>query len=129
MDFVSDALASSRPVRILTVLDVFTRRCLATEADISLGSLRVLWVLERIIAERGAPRRIRSDNGPEFTSRAFLAWALARQIEVVHIRPGKPVDNAQIESFNGRLREECLNNRLVPKLVRCAPLARSVAAA
>lgn len=109
MDFVSDALASSRPVRILTVLDVFTRECLAMEADTSLGSLRVLRVLGRIIAERGAPRRIRSDNGPEFTSRAFLAWALARQSEVVHIRPGKPIENAHIESFNGRLREECLN--------------------
>jgi putative transposase len=108
MDFVTDSLASSRHVRILTVVDVFTRECLALEADTSLGSLRVIRVLERGIAERGKPLRIRCDNGPEFTSRAILAWALERKIELVHIRPGKPVDNAYVESFNGRLREECL---------------------
>ena len=66
-------------------------------------------VLEQIIAEHGAPQRIRSDNGPEFTSRAYLAWALERRIELLHIRHGKPIENAYIESFNGRLREECLN--------------------
>jgi putative transposase len=109
LDFVSDALASQRHVRILTVIDVFTRECLALEADTSLGSLRVVRTLERIIAERGAPRRIRSDNGPEFTSRAYLAWSLERRIELVHIRPGKPIENAHVESFNGRFREECLN--------------------
>lgn len=109
MDFVSDAVASGRHVRILTVVDVFTRECLALETDTSMGSLRVVRVLDRIIAERGAPQRIRSDNGPEFTSRAYLAWSLDQRIELVHIRPGKPIENAYIESFNGRLREECLN--------------------
>ena len=109
LDFVTDALASSRHVRILTVVDVFTRECLALETDTSIGSLRVVRVLEQIIAERGRPQRIRSDNGPEFTSRAFLAWAMEKQIELVHIRPGKPIENAHVESFNGRLREECLN--------------------
>jgi putative transposase len=109
MDFVTDSLASSRHLRILTVVDVFTRECLALETDTSIGSLRVVRVLDRILAERGAPLRIRCDNGPEFTSRAFLAWALERKIELMHIRPGKPIENASIESFNGRLREECLN--------------------
>jgi putative transposase len=109
LDFVTDALASARHVRILTVVDVFTRECLALETDTSMGSLRVLRVLDRIIAERGSPQRIRSDNGPEFTSRAYLAWSLERRIELVHIRPGKPIENAHVESFNGRLREECLN--------------------
>jgi putative transposase len=109
MDFVTDSLASARHLRILTVVDVFTRECLALEADTSIGSLRVLRTLDRIIGERGAPLRLRCDNGPEFTSRAFLAWALERKLELVHIRPGKPVENAHIESFNGRLREECLN--------------------
>ena len=109
MDFVSDAVASGRHVRILTVVDVFTRECLALETDTSIGSLRVMRVLDRLIAERGSPQRIRSDNGPEFTSRAYLAWSLEQRIELVHIRPGKPVENAHIESFNGRLREECLN--------------------
>jgi putative transposase len=109
MDFVTDSLASARHVRILTVVDVFTRECLALETDTSIGSQRVLRVLDRIIAERGAPQRIRSDNGPEFTSRAFLAWGLDRRVEQIHIRPGKPIENAHVESFNGRLREECLN--------------------
>lgn len=109
MDFVSDAVSSGRHVRILTVVDVFTRECLALETDTSIGSLRVTRVLDRIIAERGSPQRIRSDNGPEFTSRAYLAWSLKQHIELVHIRPGKPIENAYIESFNGRLREECLN--------------------
>ena len=109
LDFVTDVLASGRHLRVLTVVDVFTRECLALEADTSLGSLRVIRVLEQIIAERGCPERIRSDNGPEFTSRAYLAWALDRRIELAHIRPGKPIENAYIESFNGRFREECLN--------------------
>ena len=85
MDFVTDALASDRHLRVLTVVDVFTRQCLALETDTSLGSLRVIRVLEQIIAEHGAPQRIRSDNGPEFTSRAYLAWALERRIELLHI--------------------------------------------
>ena len=104
MDFVTDSLASARHLRILTVVDVFTRECLALEADTSIDSLPVLRTLDRIIGERGAPLRLRCDNGPEFTSRAFLAWALERKLELVHIRPGKPVENAHIESFNGRLR-------------------------
>ncbi len=108
LDFVTDALASSRHVRILSVVDVFTRECLALETDTSLGSVRVIRALEQIIEERGAPQRIRTDNGPEFTSRCFLAWCLDRQIELVHIRPGKPIENAYVESFHGRLREECL---------------------
>jgi putative transposase len=108
MDFVTDSLASSRHVRILTIVDVFTRECLALEADTSLGSLRVIRVLERIIAERSKPLRIRCDNGPEFTSRAILAWAMEQKIELAHIRPGKPIENAHVESFNGRLRDECL---------------------
>jgi putative transposase len=87
MDFVADAMASGRRIRVLSVIDVFTRECLALETDTSMGSLRVVRVLERIIAERGAPARIRSDNGPEFTSRAYLAWAKERRIEPAHIRP------------------------------------------
>lgn len=109
LDFVSDRMACSRSLRILAVVDVYTRECLALEADTSLGSLRVLRVLERIIEQRGAPLRIRSDNGPEFTSRAYLAWSLKQRIDLVHIRPGKPIENAYVESFNGRLREECLS--------------------
>jgi putative transposase len=108
LDFAADALASQRHLRILSVVDVFTRECLALETDSSLGSMRVIRVLEQVIAERGGPQRIRTDNGPEFTSRCFIAWCLDRRIELVHIRPGKPVENAHVESFHGRLREECL---------------------
>lgn len=91
------------------MVDRYTRECLALEVDTSMGSRRVTRVLEAIIAERGVPQAIRSDNGPEFTSRHFLAWSLERKIEVVHIEPGKPAQNAHVESFHGKLRDECLN--------------------
>lgn len=110
LDFATDSLASQRHLRILSVVDVFTRECLALEMDTSLGSVRVIRALEQVIGERGeAPQRIRTANGPGFTSRCFIAWCLDRRIELVHIRPGKPVENAHVESFHGRLREECLN--------------------
>ncbi|MDE3170846.1 MAG: transposase family protein [Acidobacteriota bacterium] len=91
------------------MVDPYTRECLALEVDTSMGSRRVTRVLEAIIAERGTPQAIRSDNGPEFTSRHFLAWCLERKIEAVHIEPGKPVQNAHVESLHGKLRDECLN--------------------
>ena len=109
LDFVHDAAASGRKFRALSVVDPYTRECLVLEVDTSMGSRRVTRVLEGIIAERGMPLAIRSDNGPEFTSRHFLAWCLERKIELVHIEPGKPVQNAFVESFHGKLRDECLN--------------------
>lgn len=108
-DFVHDAAESGRKFRALSVIDPYTRQCLALAVDTSLGSRRVTRVLEGIIAERGVPQAIRSDNGPEFTSRHFLAWCGERKIEVVYIEPGKPVQNAHGESFHGKLRDECLN--------------------
>lgn len=108
LDFVHDAVASGRSIRVLTVIDAYTRESLATEVDTSFAGLRVTRVLDQIIAERGQPRAIRCDNGPELTSRHFLAWALDRKIDLVHIQPGKPTQNAYVESFNSRLREECL---------------------
>ena len=109
LDFVHDAAESGRKFRALSVVDPFTRECLALEVDTSMGSRRVTRVLETIIAERGVPQAIRSDNGPEFTSRHFLAWCLEKKIEMIHIEPGKPVQNAHVESFHGKLRDECLN--------------------
>lgn len=109
IDFVSDGLANGRAIRILSVVDCYTRECLALEVDTSLSSQRVIRVLERLNEERGRPESIRSDNGPEFTSRVFLAWAEQCQIILVHIQPGKPMQNGHVESFNGRLRDECLN--------------------
>ncbi|HET9101361.1 MAG TPA: IS3 family transposase [Acidobacteriaceae bacterium] len=109
MDFIVDGLATGRMVRILSVVDAYTRECLALEADTSLGSGRVTRVLDRLIEERGRPDNVRSDNGPEFTSRRIVGWAEERKVELVHIQPGRPMQNGHVESFHGRLRDECLN--------------------
>ena len=109
LDFVSDAVAGGGRIRILTVLDGYTRQCPGIEVGLSIGSRRVTRALERMIARWGAPKRLRCDNGPEFTSRHFLAWCERQGIEVVHIQPGRPMQNGYLESFNGRLRDECLN--------------------
>lgn len=110
MDFVSDQLGSTgRRFRCLTIVDDFTRECLAIEVDTSLPGDRVARVLDRLAFLRGLPQGIVIDNGPEFTGRALDTWAFARKVKLDHIRPGKPVENAFIERFNGRLRDECLN--------------------
>jgi putative transposase len=109
LDFVHDAAESGRKFRVLSVIDVFTRECLTLEADTGFPSRRVTRELEKVITKRGMPEAIRCDNGPEFTSRHFLAWALEKKIELVHIEPGRPVQNAFVESFHGKLRDECLN--------------------
>lgn len=110
MDFVSDALATGRALRALTVVDNFTKVSPGIAVAHSLSSARVTRALDRIVEERGAcPDSLRIDNGPEFTSRHFLAWAKLRNIRLVHIQPGKPTQNSFVESFNGRFRDECLN--------------------
>ena len=109
LDFVSDALATGRGVRILAVVDAFTRECLALETDTSLSSQRTTRVLDQVIQQRGVPQSIRCDNGPELTSRHFLSWCEERKIQLIHIQPGKPMQNGHVESFNGRMRDECLN--------------------
>ncbi len=108
LDFAHDAVACGRAIRVLSVVDAYTRECLALEVDTSFASRRVTRALEQIVAKRGQPSAIRCDNGPELTSRHFLAWCVERKIELVHIQPGKPTQNAHVESFHGRLREECL---------------------
>ena len=108
LDFVHDAVECGRAIRVLSVVDAYTRECLALEVDTSFASRRVTRVLDTIVAERGWPQAIRCDNGPELTSRHFLAWCVERQIELLHIQPGKPTQNARVESFHGRLRDECL---------------------
>lgn len=109
MDFVSDTVASGRTIRALVAVDAYTRECLEIEVATSIPSQRVTRVLERVGAERGYPGSIRVDNGPEFTSRHFLSWCQERGISVTYIEPGKPTQNALVESFNGRFRDECLN--------------------
>ena len=108
-------------VRILSVVDAYTRECLALEADTSLGSGPVTRVLERVIAERGRPENVRSDSGPEFMSRRMLGWAADWKVGLVHIQPGRPMQNGHVESFHGRLRDECLNTTWFRTLndVRC----------
>jgi putative transposase len=109
VDFASDTLAHGRRIRLLTVLDVCTREALAIEVDTSLPGSRVAQVLERLAGERGSPTQIVLDNGPELTGKALDQWAYTRGVDLRFIAPGKPVQNAFVESFIGRLRDECLN--------------------
>jgi putative transposase len=109
MDFLSDCVSTGRVIRMLTIVDDCTRECPAIEVDTSLGGLRVRRVLDRIASERGLPEAIVLDNGPEFRGRALAAWSEQRGVRLEFIQPGKPVPNAYAESFNGRLRDECLN--------------------
>jgi putative transposase len=109
MDFVHDALANGRPFRVLTVVDQWSRQSPMLEAAASMSGHTVGAALDRVLAAGAVPRSITVDHGTEFMSRALEDWAFARGVQLDFIRPGKPVENAFIESFNGRLRDECLN--------------------
>jgi len=108
MDFTVDTLADGRGFRTLNIVDDFTRECLAIEVDRSLPGLRVARVLERLASDVGLPQTIVVDNGPEFAGRTLDAWAYAHGV-TLRFRPGKPIENAYVESFNGKFRDECLN--------------------
>lgn len=107
-DFVFDACANGQTLKCLTVVDEFTRECLAIDVGGSLRSGRVIEVLSKLVSVRGAPRHLRSDNGSEFISRAILRWLADERIETALIDPGKPWQNGSNESFNGKFRDECL---------------------
>jgi putative transposase len=109
MDFVMDVTLAGRRIRVLAIVDDFTRECLAVEVDSSIGGARVARVLDRIVEFRGKPKAITVDNGPEFAGRTLDAWAYRNKVQLDFIRPGKPVENCYIESFNGKFRDECLN--------------------
>jgi putative transposase len=109
MDFVHDTLADGRPFRILTVVDNWSRRSPVLEAGFRVSGETVSQVLDRVLGEGPRPRSITVDHGTEFQSRALEDWAYRREVQLDFIRPGTPVENAFIESFNGRLRDECLN--------------------
>ena len=109
MDFVSDALFDGRRLRALTVVDAYTREALAIEVDRGIKGEQVVEAMTRIAVTRGTPRAIRVDNGPEFVSKALDRWAYENAVTLDFSRPGKPTDNAFVESFNGRFRDECLN--------------------
>jgi len=118
MDFVHDYLADGRRLRTLNVVDAYTRECHAIEVDTSLPGSRVVRVLDALIAKHGRPSGITVDNGPEFISQALDRWAFANGVALHFIQPGKPVQNAYVESFNGRFRDECLSQAHYPTLAR-----------
>jgi len=105
-------LTGGRKIRTLNILDLLTRECLAIEVDFSLPAKRVIRVLDRLLEVRGIPKAIKVDNGTEFTSKVFIEWAQNHNIKLVYIQPGKPTQNSHIESFNGKFRDECLNENL-----------------
>ena len=108
IDFVFDTIADGRSIKCLTVIDEWTRECLAIDVGSGIRAPRVVEVLTRLVSLRGAPRYLRSDNGPEFVSKALLRWMTKEAIETAFIDPGKPWQNGTNESFNGRFRDECL---------------------
>ena len=108
-DFVFDACANGQQIKCLNVIDEFTRECLAIDVAGSLRSARVIEVLAQLISHHGAPKVLRSDNGPEFVSKALLRWAVSQNLDIALIDPGKPWQNGTTESFNGKFRDECLS--------------------
>jgi putative transposase len=121
-DFVFDACANGQQLKCLTVIDEFTRECLAIDVAGSIRSGRVIEVLSKLVSVHGAPRYLRSDNGPEFVSRAVLRWLNEAQIDTACIDPGKPWQNGSNESINGKFRDECLamqwfRNRIDAKIL------------
>lgn len=112
MDFMTDRLDNGRPFRVLTIVDQFSRECPLLEAGVSLTGRQVVDCLERLALFRGMPEAITVDNGAEFCSKALDAWAYQRGVKLDFIRPGRPVENGFIESFNGKLRDECLNTEI-----------------
>lgn len=122
IDFVHDACADGRTLKCLTVVDEWTRECLAIDVARSIRSGRVIDVLSRLVSERGVPTHLRSDNGPEFVSKAILAWALDEGFDSALIDPGKPWQNGTNESFNGSFRDECLSLHWFRNRVEAATL-------
>ena len=116
LDFLSDTISDGRRFRVLAIVDDYTRECLALVADTSLSGLRVARELDDVIRLRGRPGTIVSDNGTEFTSMAILRWCQETDLAWHYIAPGKPTQNAFVESFNGRFRDECLNHTLFSTL-------------
>lgn len=121
-DFVYDACANGQKLKCLTIIDEYTRECVAIDVNGAIRSARVIDVLSRLIRVHGAPRYLRSDNGPEFVSKALLEWAVKESLQLALIQPGKPWQNGTNESFNGKFRDECLSmewfrNRMEAKVV------------
>jgi putative transposase len=116
LDFVHDALSNGRKFRSLTIVDDFTRESIGIEVDFSLTGDRVVRVLSRLADTRGLPSTLKFDNGTEFTSNAMLGWAAQVNVELHFIEPGRPMQNGSVESFNGRFRDELLNEHAFPTI-------------
>ncbi|MBF0511802.1 MAG: IS3 family transposase, partial [Candidatus Omnitrophica bacterium] len=115
-DFVMDRTHNGRPIRMLNIIDEFTRECLAIEVNRKLSSTNVIEVLSRLFVERGTPQYLRSDNGPEFIARRVRFWLKRQGVDTLFIEPGSPWENGYIESFNGKLRNELLNREIFDTL-------------
>jgi putative transposase len=125
LDFLSDAFSDGRRFRILAIVDDFSRECLGLIADTSISGARVARELDRIMAWRGRPHTIVSDNGTELTSMAILKWSRAAKAAWHYIAPGKPTQNAFIEAFNARLRDECLNETIFTSLAQARAVLKA----
>ena len=118
MDFVSDSLANGRRIKCLTVADDFTHECVDIAVDYGISGQYVTRLLDRTAIFRGYPAAVRTDNGPEFTCRTFIAWAQAHDVRHILIQPGRPMQNGYIERFNGKFRDECLNEHWFQTLMQ-----------
>ena len=116
MDFVSDQLASGRRIRIFNIVDDYSRECVAQVVDVSISGLQVARCLDELAESRGLPRVIVCDNGPEFTGKEMFLWSQSRRVQLHFIQSGKPTQNAFVESFNGKFRDQCLNLNWFPDL-------------
>lgn len=125
MDFVADQLMDGRRFRLLAVADDFTRECLAIHIQQSIPGTRVTMVLDHLLTGRGKPAAIVTDNGTEFTSNAMFKWSQDTGVDLRFIEPGKPSQNAYIESFNGRLRDECLNEHVFSSLLEARTIVEA----
>lgn len=123
IDFMSDSLSDGRSIRTFNVIDDFNRECLAIDVDLSMPTLRVIRSLEQIIEERGSPHAIRCDNGPEYISQELVDWANVKRITLLYIQPGKPTQNAYIESFNRTVRHEWLELNIFENIEQAQLLA------
>ena len=122
-DFVFDTTSDSRTLKFLSLIDEFTRECLAIKVERRLPAKAVIEVLEQVFAERGMPEYLRSDNGPEFVAKAIQRWLTKRQVKTHYIEPGSPWQNAYGESFNGKFRDECLNMEVFYSLAEATTIA------
>jgi Integrase core domain. len=127
MDVVFDRTAEGRAIKCLVIVDDATHEAVAIDVERAISGHGVVRVLDRLAHSRGLPKMIRTDNGKEFCGKAMVAWAHANRVQLRQIQPGKPNQNAYVESFNGRLRDECLNEHWFPNAAACAHRDRTLA--